>query len=137
MPNPAPAVGQIVGRAMVAKPAVAGSGCTTTDTPHIDVTTAYPPFVSQVTLSYNAANGALTADKITELFNSSKGTGATSVSGVGDQAYSRDGDNGVVALDQGVMAMVGISSTRRPESLEEVRGYSAAIANKFLTAFPR
>jgi hypothetical protein len=68
-------VGRIVGgRPMDERPAVAGNGCifTSTDQPNIDVTTAYPPYISQVVVSYNAPSGSLTVQGVENLFNSSR-----------------------------------------------------------------
>jgi hypothetical protein len=121
-------VGAVVGRPMAAAPAVAGLGCvyTATDKPNIDVTTAYPPYISQVSVSYNAPQPGRTAAQVEELFASTRPSTATDVTGYGARAYST-GTNMTIFAD-GAMVFVSTSGTLRPQSIPEVQGWAGRIA---------
>lgn len=121
-------VGGVVGRPMTAMPTTAGKGClyTATDQPNIDVTTAYPPYISQVSIFYNAPQPGLTAKAVKQLFLTSRGTNAA-VAGIGDQAYTSGGGS-IVVLSRKVMIGVSTSGTMRPESIVQVQGWCGTIA---------
>ena len=132
-------VGQIVGgRPMTSAPDATGHGClfTATDEPNIDLTTAYPPYIAQVSLTYNAPQPGLTAEDIAELFESSRLTTDVDVPGPpGGQAYSSGGGSAVV-LDRDVMIICGTSGTLRPESIPDVQAMCVDIASALRAELP-
>ncbi len=132
-------VGQIVGgRPMTAAPDATGYGClfTATDEPNIDLTTAYPPYISQVSLTFNAPQPGLTAGQIADLYVSSRPGSAADISGPpGGQAYSGGGGSAVV-LDRDVMIICSTSGTLRPESIPDVQAMCIEIASVLRAQLP-
>ncbi len=147
-PEPLPAVcdvvdaatvGQIVGgRPMTSAPDATGHGClfTSTDEPNIDISTAYPPYIAQVSLTYNAPQPGLTEDDIAALFESSRLATDVDVPGPpGGEAYSSGGGSAVV-LDNGVMIICSTSGTLRPESIPDVQAMCVDIASVLRAQLP-
>ncbi|MBI4884622.1 MAG: hypothetical protein HY826_11290 [Actinobacteria bacterium] len=132
-------VGQIVGgRPMTTAPDASGKGClfTATDEPNIDLSTPYPPYISQVSVTFNAPQPGLTAEQVGDLFETSRPATAIDVPGpAGGQAYSSGGGSAVV-LDRGVMILCGTSGTVRPESIPDVQAMCIQIASALRAALP-
>ena len=132
-------VGQIVGgRPMTSAPDATGKGClyTSTDEPNIDLSTAYPPYISQVSLTYNAPQPGLTEADIAALFETSRHATDVDVPGPsGGKAYSSGGGSAVV-LDRGVMIICSTSGTLRPESIPDVQAMCVSIASALRAQLP-
>jgi len=138
---PAGSVSAIVGARLSAAPNSPGLGCVYTNhaTPSIDLQTAYPPYVSQVIVIYNAPQPGLTASAVAALYSSARSAagGAQSVTVAGGTGFSAPQDGGVTVLVGGVMIAVQMSATMRPESLGEVRAWSTRIALALRHGLPR
>ena len=132
-------VGQIVGgRPMTSAPDATGKGClyTATDEPNIDLSTAYPPYIAQVSLTYNAPQPGLTEDDIANLFETSRAPTDVDVPWPGGGLAYSSGGGSAVALDRGVMIICGTSGTVRPESIPDVQAMCLAIATALRAQLP-
>jgi hypothetical protein len=125
-------VGATVHKTMTAQKLSVGTGCRYRGTPgQPDLSTAYPPDIYGVQVSYTAPNGALTADGVRQLFQTSRGqkSDAEDIPGAGEAAFGSGTD--VTVLDRGVMVSVSTSGTLRPESYPEVQQWCVRIAAEF------
>ena len=107
-------VGGIVGgRPMSEAPASSGNGCkfTATDQPQIDLSTPYPPYISQVVVTFNAPQPGLSEAQISQLFESARPADATAVPAGGATAYSSGGGSAVVARSRGDDHRVDVGNT--------------------------
>lgn len=129
-------VGAVVNRPMSAGPAMTGLGCfySATDQADIDTSTDYPPYIAQVSLTYNAPTNGVSAEQVVEMWEIARPGNAVELEAPGDgQAYSiRGGD--AYLLDDGVFISCSTRGTMRPESAPEVQGMCLAIAELLLAA---
>lgn len=137
---PASVVGAIAQQPMVSHHDPTQVGCIylSTQKPHINTQTAYPPFIEEFSVTYNAQQPGMPAGFVDNLFAQTAkqpGYHLVTIDGVKALIHPMAGD--ATVLVRGDMIIVGTSSIMRPESVSDVQHRSIEVAIQLRDRLPK
>ena len=136
---PASVVGAIAGQPMVAHRDPTQVGCIylSTNKPRINTQTAYPPFIQEFSVTYNAQQPGMPAGFVDQLFaETAKQPGHHLVTIDGVKALIAPMSGDATVLVRGDMIIVGTTSIMRPESVPDVQHRSIEVAIQLRSRLP-
>jgi hypothetical protein len=134
----------LVGKPLAAQPdAAPGTGCKylASDSPDVDVTSAYPPNIRQVVLGYTAWGPGFAPSDVKSLYEQNKKQNGSvnpvvDLPGLGESAYGGANDTGVTIYGHGDLVFVYDEVVLRPESIPDVRAINGRVASLLLQKLP-